>query len=574
MSDVPNIWGPGQIFAYSGMDGPTIAASPMVAHTLANRIGLRLFFDPPIEMWCQASRDDDTQRKYPRCTPQFDIVTGDAIHLTTTFTDGQSGPIAFVAVDQNTILGQTLKRMPLRWTLEPNAGAPIDLGTHIHRSEQGVLVLTVREEDDQIHFALSYDKQDRVRAIAMTHNALDMNIDGLIDIRKRWYESIDLPTGLPDELVPTYRKALAVMRVNTCQPEGRIQHSWTTPDRWPHRWMWLHDSAYHSVGHVHHFPDLAKDMLAALFDTQENDGRIALFMRPDDNFPEISQSSILTWAVQQVFQATGDRDFLAELYPKIKAYLTYFQQTRAFADTGLHRWLHSDESMDNNPRFDSGSDFGAIDLSSMLCREFEEAAAMAQEVGIGEDARLWLAAREQTAEAINKLLWDEAAGQYGDLMPDGSLRVLSTCVTFLPLFAGIVPPKRAERLRSLLTDPKRFWRPVPVPTVAADEPTFYPDMWRGPSWINMNHLISLGLDRSGFAAEANEIRQRSIDVIHKWYRHTGCTYEFYDCEDRIPPLAMDRKSRSAYADGLTNISDYHWTAAMFVAMCQQLYGKR
>jgi hypothetical protein len=573
MSDVPNICGPGQLFAYSGMDGATCATSPLVAHTLGDRIGLHLFSDPPINLWCQAIRDDDPHRKYPRCMPRFDIVTGDAIRLTVTSTDGQSGRIAFASVDQDTILGETPRYMPLRWTLEPNGDRPIDLGTHIHHLEHGVLVLTVREEDKQIRFALSFDDQEMVRAIAKTHNALDMNIDGLIDIRKRWYTSVDLPAGLPDDLGPTYRKALSVMRVNTCQAEGQIRHRWTTPDRWPHRWMWLHDSAYHSVGHVYHFPDLAKEMLAAVFDTQESDGRIALLMQPDGNFPDISQSPILAWAVRQVFEATGDRDFLAELYPKIKAYLTYFQQTRAFGDTGLHRWLHSDESMDNNPRFDSGSDFGAIDLSSTLCREFEEAAAMAQEVGIGEDARVWTAAREETAKAINRLLWDKATGQYGDLMPDGSVRALSTCVTFLPLFAGIVPPDRAKQLRSLLTDPEKFWRPVPVPTVAADEPTFFPDMWRGPSWININHLISLGLDRSGFRAEADEIRRRSIDVIHKWYRHTGCIYEFYDGDDRVPPFAMDRKSRIAYVGGFTNISDYHWSAALFIAMCQHLYRK-
>jgi hypothetical protein len=88
----------------------------------------------------------------------------------------------------------------------------------------------------------------------------------------------------------------------------------------------------------------------------------------------------------------------------------------------------------------------------------------------------------------------------------------------------------------------------------------------------MNHLISLGLERSGFQAEADEIRKRSIEIVHKWCRHTGCIYEFYDCEDRTPPYAMDRKSRLGYAGGFTNISDYHWSAALFVAMCQKLYG--
>lgn len=40
----------------------------------------------------------------------------------------------------------------------------------------------------------------------------------------------------------------------------------------------------------------------------------------------------------------------------------------------------------------------------------------------------------------------------------------------------------------------------------------------------------------------------------------------------IPPFAMDRKSRICYGGGFTNVSDYHWSAALFVAMCRKLFG--
>jgi hypothetical protein len=419
---------------------------------------------------------------------------------------------------------------------------------------------------------LAHDEGDEAAAAGNADRALSADLDALIDARKRWCEAIDLPVRLPPELHQVYRKAVCVMRVNTNMPEGQIRHRWTTPDRWPHRWMWLHDTAYHVAGHVYHFPELAKEMLSAVFDTQDEDGRVALLMRPDANFPEISQSPILAWATQLAYDATGDRDWLADVYPRIDAYLCYFRKTRPFRDTGLYRWLHSDESMDNNPRFDRGSDFGAVDLSCTLCREFEAAAAMAEALGLADRALAWREARQRAAGTIDTLLWDDAAGQYGDLSPDGKRVILSTCVTFLPMFSGIVPPDRVQRLRTLLTDPRRFWRPVPVPTVSADEPTFYPDMWRGPAWLNVNHLIALGLERSGCAPQADELRRRSIEVVRKWHEHTGCIYEFYDCDDRIPPFAIDRKSRICYGSGFVDISDYHWSAALFVAMCRRLYG--
>ncbi len=571
MSVIPNTWGPGQLFAFSGMEGPTRAASPMVAHTLGDRIGLRVFFDPAIELWCQASRGQDPGRKYPRCQPWFEIVTGDAIRLSVNFTDGEEGRLAFAPVDQDTFAGRTINRMPPWWTGATMPSRPLEAGQYLHRSREGVAVLVVRHDGQVVRFALARGENGGA-AIANAEKGLAADLDGMIDARKRWVEAIELPARLPESLVATYRKAATIMRVNTCQPEGQIRHRWTTPDRWPHRWMWLHDSGYHAVGHVHHFPDLAKDMLAAVFDTQESDGRIALMMKPDGNFPEISQSPVLAWAVRQVSEASRDQDFLAEIYPKVRRYVEYFQRTRAFGETGLYRWLHSDESMDNNPRFDHGADFGAVDLSCTLCREFEEMAVMAEVLGITDDTAAWRQARQRAAEAINRLLWDERAGQYGDLLPDGRVVVLSTCVTFLPLFAGVVPGDRAARLRALLVRPKRFWRTVPVPTVAADEPTFHPDMWRGPSWLNMNQLIAVGLDRSGFADEAAELRRRTIAIVDRWRRYTGCIYEFYDCDDQVPPFAIDRKSRIAYGGGYTNVSDYHWSAALLVAMCRELYG--
>jgi len=124
---LPNTWGPGQLFAYSGMEGPTCASSPMVAHTLAERIGLRVYFDPPVEIWCQARLPDDPTRKYPRCQPHYEIICGDAIRLKATFTDGETVGIAWAPVSQDVFAGYTAQRIAPHWSVGPEAGRPLIL---------------------------------------------------------------------------------------------------------------------------------------------------------------------------------------------------------------------------------------------------------------------------------------------------------------------------------------------------------------------------------------------------------------------------------------------------------------
>lgn len=55
-------------------------------------------------------------------------------------------------------------------------------------------------------------------------------------------------------------------------PEGRIHHRWTTPDRWPHRQMWLWDSAFHAIDWWHIDLALAQEAILAAFDMQAPDG--------------------------------------------------------------------------------------------------------------------------------------------------------------------------------------------------------------------------------------------------------------------------------------------------------------
>lgn len=134
-----------------------------------------------------------------------------------------------------------------------------------------------------------------------------------------------------------------------------------------------------------------------------------------------------------------------------------------------------------------------------------------------------LALDARAAHARSTLLarsYDAASGAFFDLVgrQETPARVLAVS-SLMPLYLADLPGDVAARLvAEHLTAPARFWLPFPVPSVAADEPTFEPDfrsglIWRGPTWLNTNWFLVHGLRRHGFAALADEIVERSARLV-------------------------------------------------------------
>ena len=122
-----------------------------------------------------------------------------------------------------------------------------------------------------------------------------------------------------------------------------------------------------------------------------------------------------------------------------------------------------------------------------------------------------------------------------------------------------------------LLDPREFATGFPVPTVAADEPSFSDDMWRGPTWININYLLFRGLLHYGLVAEANDLRSRTLREIARWYEATGAIYEYYDSRGEAEPGLLHRKGGvgSSGGYGIGTIRDYGWSAALYVALANE-----
>jgi len=144
---------------------------------------------------------------------------------------------------------------------------------------------------------------------------------------------------------------------------------------------------------------------------------------------------------------------------------------------------------------------------------------------------------DRVHEQIETLMWDEGDGFYYDVASGSHEKVrVRTPFGFMPLLSGRFDASRKQQfVEQHLLDPEQFWTRYPLPSVAINHPTFDArDMWRGPSWVNLNWLVIEGLMRSGFADTGQELLDRTVQMVGPMRNADGdvtrspMIYEWYD----------------------------------------------
>ena len=371
------------------------------------------------------------------------------------------------------------------------------------------------------------------------------------------------------------------MKVNTLAAEDAIRRRWSTPDRIPHRFMWLWDSVFHSFAMNRIDPDLSFDFLMAVLEGQRDDGMIPHFRAASHHTSDITQPPLLAWALWENYAAQREHGGpdeaafrLGEAYARLEGYLEWNLAQRDRDGDGLLEWhieanarSRSGESgMDNCSRFDGALTLNAPDFSAYQAHDMACLARIAEALGQSDRAALWQARSRATAAAIQARLWDPSRRFYCDRDLDGNFVPVRAVSGFMPLLLEGVPAERVDALEQALHDPTAFGAIHPIPSVALDEPTWSTDMWRGASWINMNYMTILGLHRYGRHATAAWLTERTLAFVREAFERHGILFEYYDAAGQRQPQQCDRKgSVSGNYDIRAQyevIRDYHWTAAL------------
>lgn len=339
---------------------------------------------------------------------------------------------------------------------------------------------------------------------------------------------------------------------------------------YPFQWFW--DSCFHAIALTHLDGERAKAELTTLLRGAQPDGFIPhiIFWERDKQADFLSrnivgmtalyysatiQPPLIAYAVERVYQATGDTAFRDAALPALTAYYRWLRYHRDPDDDGLIAIIQPEEAgTDCSPKYDAA--LGLTELSNrgfiaalrqvyaayepmrgddrrILAADifhFEDALvnaiyafslrALARLLGDDPAAVEFQRMADKTRDALLSKCWDEDAGAFFDLQGVAEKPVkMTTISSLMPLILDDLPRPIVERLvGEWLTNPAHFWLPYPIPSVPASNPRFMPGnprgfIWRGPSWVNTNWFLSHALRRHGYGDVADTIKTRTLQAV-------------------------------------------------------------
>jgi hypothetical protein len=380
------------------------------------------------------------------------------------------------------------------------------------------------------------------------------------DAAKRWHEWFASAPQVQAEYRAQYYYAWWIMRAGLISTRFYTTREAMTPSMIHYVGVWQWDAFFHALAYRHVEKRLAQDQIRIVLDHQREDGMIPDAIHDEGlvthlDFPvvaDVTKPPLLAWAAYKLYEHDGDREFIDEIYEPVTRWNNWWFEKNDIDGNGLCEYQHPFSSgLDDSPLWDEGMPVEAPDLNTYLYLQQESLANMARVIGKKEDVELWQGRAQAMAQRLVERAWDAESGFFW-ARKNGSRVNVRTPFNLFPLITGQMPPEISERLVAHLTDERQFWSRYPVPTVAMDDPKYDPaQMWRGPTWVNVNYLLVEGLQRSGYQDLARELRRRTLDLISS----RDDIYEYYDPGNgQNPPNAA---------------SMFGWSSAVFIDLAIQ-----
>lgn len=273
--------------------------------------------------------------------------------------------------------------------------------------------------------------------------------------------------------------------------------------------------------------------------TFDNAGKAA--WKPGKGFPPLWVA-----AVDAYVEVTSDTTALTECLDALRRQIVWFEANRASPGGGFHyldvlqkTW---ESGMDEGIRYDSrpAQPAAAVDATSHVFMLCDHAARWSRMIGQPDAAME--SKRDVLQRFIQRELWSAKTGFFHDrwsvLQPEHL-----AFEGMWPVVVGAATAEQAKRvIEGHLLNPKEFFAPHPISTVAMNDSKFELRMWRGPAWNCMTYWAARGCMRYGHKDAARKLLEASLDATASIFERTGTLWEFYD-PNLGEQKALHRKSK-------------------------------
>jgi hypothetical protein len=323
------------------------------------------------------------------------------------------------------------------------------------------------------------------------------------------------------------------------------------------------DTSFSSVGIREFDPALAQEAISCFTENAGPRGSLPGTLCDSHRAGE-GQAPIMTWASWLIYQRSHNKDWLRRVYPALAGNNRFWFAYHA-SPRGLCQYFNAGQIADNDARFDpiqgnqanfTLSGFESPDLNSFLVVDSRCLAAMADELGLPEEAKRFRRCADELAKKIVDTMYFPDEAMFFDVKT-GTHEQLSGVKTpnmFLPLWSGT--PLDRKQIDAIverhMLNPQEFYRDLPFPSLAYDNPKYDPQgYWRGRIWPHVVYWMIQAMWRQGREKEAEQTADRLLAMFDK----TPWLHENYE---------------SAHGGGI-GVPDYNWSCATVIELLLERY---
>jgi hypothetical protein len=304
-----------------------------------------------------------------------------------------------------------------------------------------------------------------------------------------------------------------------------------------YRGIWQECGPHEALVYRDWRPDVARASHMTFFRLQRADGQLpANNKETETGFGQIQMVVPIAATAWELAEATGDDELLRAAYQACSAWDGWLMRWRNTRGTGLvEGFCTYDTGHDNSPRWaglpnqcpnKNARTHHPIASLPRLCPDLSATvyggrralAAMARALGRMAEADRWSEQAEAIRGTILQRLWsEEDAAFYDRDAQDRFVRVRGDVLTRM---CGEHVPDQAlfdTLWRRQLGNPRAFWTPFPLPSIAADDPAFVrpipANSWGGASQALTALRAPRWFDHYGRTAEFTRMMDRWCQAI-------------------------------------------------------------